>query len=765
MKTLTKKILLSAIIATAVTGVGASNDNNDNAPPQSLEQINFSYNGDQSRIGIGINEDGEFIGEFLKAFNSTYRSNWMTQGWYSDGAGGLELDYHWVSTNDEQELINNADNYKVNKLFFAVDQNTFDDRKLSLGGGRESQDKFWSMNLSKSITGTRLVSNTSVFTSETINGFAGNHPTVQIRTIEDITRLYESPYEWGVGGRLGKYFDGNLLRLTGGLDYEKGDFSSNQLSASVDLEKYFYNTGHSVALRVEQLKKGGDFVLDKNDTRAFLMYRYDFGRTYQPTERYDEVKVVDEEALARLKEERRVVVQNEIDLSSMAFFNLDSSKLRDDTMNVLSDLVVQIKAQKLGSKISIVGHTCSIGKDDYNQSLSEARAQAALDFFVAQGIDGEIIISSGKGESEPAFDNSNQTEQPKNRRVAVSFLSIESNFKEAEISAEDVPVKWVKKPIKTAPSWLARALNNPVKHKRTVDVYRHVETESQSTLGEVTVLNQAPVANNDGLTVLRNSGAVLIDVLNNDSDAESDDLSIVTVSQPSNGTVVNNGTSLTYTPNAGYIGTDTFEYTIDDGFGDQATAQVTITVENNGPTAIDDTAFTAGTQPIIIHVIDNDSDPDGILLTVESVTQGQNGSVVINGDGTVTYQANMGFVGTDNFTYTIADADGAQSTAAVVVTVESANQAPIAVDDSYMVMMGGSLNFTPLENDSDPDGDALSIESVDTSSLNGTLMVNSDGSMLYQTNFLFSGYDSFTYTITDGNGSTSTATVTLFVGD
>jgi len=760
MKTFTKKILLSTVIATAVTGVGASNDDDTT---QSLEQINFAYNGDQSRVAIGITENGEIIGEFLKAFNGTYRSNWMTQGWYSDGAGGIELDYHWVDTDNEQDLINNAEDFKVNKLFLAIDQNSFDDRKISIGGGKESLDKFWSLNLSKSITGTRLVSDTSVFTSENINGFAGNHPTVQIRTIEDITRLYESPYDWGIGGRLGKYFDGNLLRLTGGLDYEQGDFSSDQLTASINVEKYFNNTGHSIALQVEQLSKGGDFVLDKNDTRAFLMYRYDFGQTYQPTERYDEVKVVDEKALAKLKEERKIVIQNEIDLSSMAFFDLDSSKLREDTMDVLSELVAQIKSKKLGSKINIVGHTCSIGTDDYNQKLSESRAKAARDFFVANGIDNEVILSSGKGESEPAFDNSNPTEQPKNRRVAVSFLTIETDYKEAEIPAEDVPVKWVKQPIKTAPSWLSRALNNPVKHKRAVDVYRYEEYESKSTLGDVVVLNQAPIANNDGLTIPRNSTAVLIDVLNNDSDEENDDLTITDVSQPGNGTVVNNGTSLTYTPNTGYIGTDTFEYTVDDGFGDTATAQVTITIENNAPTANDDTALAMGTQPLIINVIGNDSDIDGTVLTVESVTQGQNGSVAINGDGTVTYQANMGFVGTDTFTYTIVDADGAQSTATVTVTVE--NQAPIAVDDLYLVMMNGSLDFTPLENDSDPEGDVITIESIDTTGLAGTLTVNPDGSMHYQAAFLHSGNDSFTYTITDGNGNTATATVIMCVAD
>jgi outer membrane protein OmpA-like peptidoglycan-associated protein len=758
METFYKKVILSTVLSTTIISVGSANET------QSLDQINLAYSGDQSRIGLGINEEGEFIGDFLKSFKSTYRTNWMAEGWYSDGAGGLKLDYHWVAADSESDLINNAEQYKVNKLFFAVDQNTFDDRKITIGGGKESHDKFWNINLSKSITGTRLISNTSIFTNETINDFLGTHATTQLRTIEDITRIYERPYEWGIGARLGKYFSNNLVRLTGGLDYEQGDFSSDQLTASIDLEKYFSNTGHSLALHVEQIEKGGDFAFDKSDTRAFLMYRYDFGRTYQPTERFEEVKMVDEEALARLKEERRIVVQNEIDLSSMAFFNLDESKLRDDTMNVLSDLVGKIKAQKLGSKINIVGHTCSIGTDDYNQVLSEARAKAAHDFFIANGIESELILSSGKGESEPAFDNKS-SDQPKNRRVAISFLTLESNFKEAEISADDVPVKWVKKPIKTAPSWLARALNNPAKHKRTVDVYQYVETESKTTLGDVVVLNQAPQAGDDGLTILRNSSAILIDVLNNDTDGEGDTLTVIDVMQPSNGTVVNNGTSLTYTPNNGFIGIDTFEYTIDDGQGDQATAQVTITVENNLPTAVNDAVLATGSQPLIIDVINNDTDSDGSILTVESVTQGQNGSVIINSDGTLTYQANMGFVGTDNFTYIIVDEDGGQSSASVTVTVESDNLAPIAIDDLYLVSLNGSLTFNPLTNDSDPDGDTISLESVDSTGLKGTLTVNSDGSLSYQAPFLFRGNDSFTYTITDGNGETATATVIMCVAD
>lgn len=759
MKITTKKLILTSTIASFFANAGSDD-------VQATDQINFAYTGDQTRIGLGVGEDRELMGDFLTSFNSTYRSNWMTQGWLSNGGGGIELDYHWISgAESELDLIEKSGELKVNKLFLAVDQNHSRDRKVSLGGGQEVNDRFWNFNVSRAISGERLISEASEFDFTVLTGTIDGMDYIQDQTIETITTTFETPYDWGVGGRIGKFYDANLVRLTGGLDYEGGDFNSDQVTASLDVEKYFHNTGHSLAFSVRQLRKNGLFETDKNDTRAYVMWRYSFGTAYQPTERFEEVKMVDEDALARLKEQRKIVIQNEIDLSSMAFFNLDSSLLRDDTISALSDVVSQIKQQKLGSKINIIGHTCSIGTDKYNQGLSERRAKAALDFFIAQGIDAEIILSSGKGESEPAFDNNNLTEQPKNRRVTVSFLSIEQNYKEAEIPAEDVPVKWVKQPVAIAPSWLSRALHNPAKHKRTVDVYKYQEQEKIETLGDIVFLNQAPVADNDLLTVLRNSSANFIDVLSNDSDADDDNLTIIDVTQPTNGNVINNGTSLTYTPNTGFIGVDIFEYTIDDGNGETSTAQVSITVVNNAPTANDDSATANGSDALIIDVLSNDSDSDGDTLIVKSVTQPANGTATNNEDGTVTYQANAGYVGSDSFTYIVSDVDGDQDTANVTVNVLPRNEDPVANDDTYQVSYNGSLSINPLMNDTDSDGDSLSVESVDTSGLLGTLTVNSDGSMDYQAPINFSGNDVFTYTISDGNGGTATATVTMCVAD
>ena len=181
--------------------------------------------------------------------------------------------------------------------------------------------------------------------------------------------------------------------------------------------------------------------------------------------------------------------------------------------------------------------------------------------------------------------------------------------------------------------------------------------------------NSPPLAVNDTATVPEN-GSVDIPVLSNDSDPDNDTLSVDSYGQGSNGTVTGNGAVLVYTPNAGFTGSDSFTYTISDGNGntDSATVSVTVSNVNDPPTANDDSATTNQDVPVTVDVIANDSDPDNDPLSVDSVTQGANGSVSINGDGTVTYSPNAGFFGTDSFTYVVSDGSETDS-ATVNVTV------------------------------------------------------------------------------------------------
>ncbi len=183
-------------------------------------------------------------------------------------------------------------------------------------------------------------------------------------------------------------------------------------------------------------------------------------------------------------------------------------------------------------------------------------------------------------------------------------------------------------------------------------------------------VNNPPVANNDAASTIEDT-AVTVDVLANDTDADGDSLTVSTVSQGADGTVVNNSGDVTYTPDPGFKGIDSFTYTAGDGDLDSNLATVTITVDpapaNQPPVANDDDATTTRNTSVTINVLANDSDPDGSIdpATV-AVSQPGKGTAVSNGNGTVTFTPKKGFRGTDNFTYTVNDNEGAASNAATV---------------------------------------------------------------------------------------------------
>jgi len=135
-------------------------------------------------------------------------------------------------------------------------------------------------------------------------------------------------------------------------------------------------------------------------------------------------------------------------------------------------------------------------------------------------------------------------------------------------------------------------------------------------------LNNAPVANDDSVTTVEQT-EVVINVLGNDSDPDGDELSVTSIdSGPANGTAIINGDgSISYTPNAGFIGTDTFTYTITDANGDTASATVTITVTMLADFDMDG----------IPDDLDIDDDNDGILDTEE-------GTGDFDGDGIPNFQ-------------------------------------------------------------------------------------------------------------------------------
>jgi hypothetical protein len=186
--------------------------------------------------------------------------------------------------------------------------------------------------------------------------------------------------------------------------------------------------------------------------------------------------------------------------------------------------------------------------------------------------------------------------------------------------------------------------------------------------------NTPPVATNDTYAATEDTPLVVSapGVLANDFDADTNALTAVLVANPTNGILSLNGNgAFTYTPATNFFGTDHFAYKANDGIADSGVATVTINVAavNDAPVAVNDSAVTTMNTPIVVSVLANDYDVDGGTLAITSFTQGTNGSVANNGNGTLTYTPNFNFTGSDSFTYTITDGQGGTNSATVSLTV------------------------------------------------------------------------------------------------
>jgi VCBS repeat-containing protein len=187
--------------------------------------------------------------------------------------------------------------------------------------------------------------------------------------------------------------------------------------------------------------------------------------------------------------------------------------------------------------------------------------------------------------------------------------------------------------------------------------------------------------------------------------------------------------------------------------------------ENVPPVAGDDSAGTDEDAPVTINkaaLLSNDSDPDGGPISIVGFGTPGSGTVVDNGDGTITYTPDADFNGADAFTYTISDGNGGTDTATVTVAVAPVNDPPVAVDDAAVTTVGTPVTGNVLANDTDVDGDALTALAV-TPPTHGELVLNADGSFTYTPDAGFLGSDSFTYLAKDGQADSNEATVTIAV--
>ncbi|KAA1422321.1 tandem-95 repeat protein [Mumia zhuanghuii] len=248
-----------------------------------------------------------------------------------------------------------------------------------------------------------------------------------------------------------------------------------------------------------------------------------------------------------------------------------------------------------------------------------------------------------------------------------------------------------------------------------------------------------------------------VDVALEGADADGDDLTY-TYAQPANGTVSGSGANVTYTPDDGFSGSDSFEYTVSDGEA-EATGTVSVTVgeaPNTPPTAGDVSASTDYGTSVDIALEGADADGDTLSYSYGTPANG-----TVSGSGAnVTYTPAAGFSGSDSFDYTVSDGE-AEATGTVTVTVgEQPNTPPVAVDGSVTLDENTSADVTLSATDAD--GDDLTY--TYSQPANGTV-TGSGATVTYTPTADFVGTDSFTFTVDDGNGGTDTATIAITVND
>ncbi|EGR3252436.1 RTX toxin [Vibrio parahaemolyticus] len=234
----------------------------------------------------------------------------------------------------------------------------------------------------------------------------------------------------------------------------------------------------------------------------------------------------------------------------------------------------------------------------------------------------------------------------------------------------------------------------------------------------------------------------------NDAFKDSDSALNFSVSGNSNVLVsIENGIA-TISPTADWNGSETLTFTATDPSGESISQTVNFTVAPVADIEADKTTVVEDT-PTIIKVLGNDTfEGKDKVVSLDAENGPKNGTVIVNNDGTVTYTPNDNYVGKDTFTYIVTSGGVSESTT-VSVDVTPVNDAPVAKDDIATTQEDTAVTIDVLPNDSDVDGDKLSIQSASAPEAQGKVEIV-DGKLVFTPAENFNGDAEITYTVTDG---------------
>jgi len=263
--------------------------------------------------------------------------------------------------------------------------------------------------------------------------------------------------------------------------------------------------------------------------------------------------------------------------------------------------------------------------------------------------------------------------------------------------------------------------------------------------------------------------SISIDLSAYAADLDGDSLTYTLTGGPSVGSASINGSTLTYNSVVGGYGSQILGISVSDGNGGTAynTASININNVNFAPTAANSGGTVNEGQSFSINLASLTADIDGDALTYSITSGPAAGAASISGT-TLTYTSTHGQPGNYNIGYTVSDGQGGTASANINANILDINYAPTAVNDSFSSYHGGGLLLSSLTaNDTDPDGDVLTVVSVSNPvGIHGlTIATHVPGSPVVNYTFnqhaTVSQTGSFQYTVSDGRGYTATATVSL----
>lgn len=276
----------------------------------------------------------------------------------------------------------------------------------------------------------------------------------------------------------------------------------------------------------------------------------------------------------------------------------------------------------------------------------------------------------------------------------------------------------------------------------------------------VTPVNDAPTARNQAVETNEDTARA---ITLSGSDVDGDSLNNVIVNGPSHGTLSGSGLNVIYTPEANYNGNDSFAFRLSDGSLESSVATVTIKVwpVNDAPTANSQTV--TAPEDSFKSITLSGSDMDGGALSYVIVSGPSHGTM--NGSGANwTYRAATNYNGGDSFTFKVNDGSMDSNVATVTIQVTPVNDTPVAVGDTATTSRNVAVSIPVLANDTDVDGDVLTVGTVGQGSQGGIVTINSGGTgVTYRPRSNFTGQETFFYTASDGKGGTYAATVMVNV--